>query len=164
MLPMVSSSSGGTSPLRNCDHCGSPGRALRKCVGCSLVGYCSKDCQKAAWPEHECVFLPLFLTSDFSHLLHIQQISMPGRHRLAKRRQDLHQKANRRQVRRLRQRARLHACRRRLPRRPRLGILYRRARARRLQGRCRMAAVDTTQGRPHSSPSQLCHPGDPVGP
>ena len=53
-ISMVSSSSGDASPIRNYDHCGVARRALRKCVGCALVGYCSKECRKAARPEDEC--------------------------------------------------------------------------------------------------------------
>ncbi|KAI1787744.1 hypothetical protein LXA43DRAFT_684875 [Ganoderma leucocontextum] len=46
-------SKGVPTALRRCDHCGSPDRTLRKCARCSLVSYCSKECQKAAWPGHK---------------------------------------------------------------------------------------------------------------
>ncbi|KAI0373291.1 hypothetical protein BV20DRAFT_803781 [Pilatotrama ljubarskyi] len=34
-------------------------RKLRRCGGCGVVLYCSKECQKKAWPEHKCVHLPI---------------------------------------------------------------------------------------------------------
>ncbi|TFK86506.1 hypothetical protein K466DRAFT_653654 [Polyporus arcularius HHB13444] len=40
----------------HCGHCdaeGGPNRPLMKCAGCALAVFCSKDCQKAAWPEHK---------------------------------------------------------------------------------------------------------------
>ena len=45
-------------PLRRCHHCGEsqdndPTIQLRKCGGCSKILYCSKTCQKEAWPTHK---------------------------------------------------------------------------------------------------------------
>lgn len=44
-----------TSPHRQ--HCGALGSnsgvALKRCKGCYITEYCSKDCQTAAWPQHE---------------------------------------------------------------------------------------------------------------
>ncbi len=42
----------------HCGHCDAEGgsnRPLMKCSGCALAVFCSKDCQKAAWPEHKSV-------------------------------------------------------------------------------------------------------------
>ncbi|RPD64075.1 hypothetical protein L226DRAFT_559412 [Lentinus tigrinus ALCF2SS1-7] len=40
-----------------CDACGAQGykayNKLRKCGGCSLAVYCSKECQRKAWPTHK---------------------------------------------------------------------------------------------------------------
>ena len=49
-------------PLRRCHHCGEsqdndPTIQLRKCGGCSKILYCSKTCQKEAWPTHTAVSL-----------------------------------------------------------------------------------------------------------
>ncbi|TFK78952.1 hypothetical protein K466DRAFT_45778 [Polyporus arcularius HHB13444] len=44
------------SALRECDHCDAPQsakRPLRRCGGCIQTMYCSKNCQKAAWPQHK---------------------------------------------------------------------------------------------------------------
>ncbi len=46
---------------RQCEACGaldSPGSALRKCTRCTVVYYCSKDCQKRHWKEHRPRCLP----------------------------------------------------------------------------------------------------------
>lgn len=48
-----------------CAHCGKRERhlpadtKLKRCMGCSVVRYCSRECQKAAWPEHRRVVLSL---------------------------------------------------------------------------------------------------------
>jgi len=37
-----------------CDHCGAASaQALSVCGGCREVSYCSRECQKAAWPAHK---------------------------------------------------------------------------------------------------------------
>ena len=41
-----------------CDWCRSDkakegGEKLKKCSGCSVVLYCSRQCQMAAWPKHK---------------------------------------------------------------------------------------------------------------
>ncbi|KAI0637450.1 hypothetical protein C8Q77DRAFT_1216160 [Trametes polyzona] len=44
--------------LRRCDGCGraeNPSRKLRKCASCEYVVYCSKECQRFAWPDHKYV-------------------------------------------------------------------------------------------------------------
>ncbi|KAI0741566.1 hypothetical protein C8Q80DRAFT_1123435 [Daedaleopsis nitida] len=41
-----------------CHYCGEASRAyakLKRCSGCELVMYCSKECQRRAWPEHKAV-------------------------------------------------------------------------------------------------------------
>ena len=47
---------GGKVIERVCDHCGKwqvEGVKLSRCSVCMQVYYCSKECQKAAWPEHK---------------------------------------------------------------------------------------------------------------
>ena len=39
--------------LTYCHACGVQGRKVRKCSGCSVACYCSKECQKSAWPIHK---------------------------------------------------------------------------------------------------------------
>jgi hypothetical protein len=34
---------------RECWRCGSQGGALKKCTGCQVALYCSRECQVAAW-------------------------------------------------------------------------------------------------------------------
>eukprot|EP00873_Tetraselmis_striata_P044078 jgi/Tetstr1/464342/TSEL_009138.t2 len=41
---------------RTCASCGAgpgPGAALRVCAGCGQAKYCSRRCQRAAWPDHK---------------------------------------------------------------------------------------------------------------
>ncbi len=56
---VVSHSSGGLQASsehvnrRVCAQCNQRfGRSLRACSRCLVVYYCSRDCQRAAWPEH----------------------------------------------------------------------------------------------------------------
>lgn len=39
--------------IGNCAHCGQHSKSLKFCKGCSKVGYCSRDCQKADWKTHK---------------------------------------------------------------------------------------------------------------
>tara|TARA_X000001036_G_scaffold24790_1_gene20690 strand:- start:9969 stop:10676 length:708 start_codon:yes stop_codon:yes gene_type:complete len=36
-----------------CGHCKKGCIKLKKCGACGVVGYCSKECQRAAWPSHK---------------------------------------------------------------------------------------------------------------
>jgi hypothetical protein len=36
-----------------CGHCGSAKPRMACCGGCKRTPYCSKECQRAAWPEHK---------------------------------------------------------------------------------------------------------------
>jgi len=38
-----------------CTYCGKQGVKLQLCSACKRSRYCSKECQKAAWPEHKTV-------------------------------------------------------------------------------------------------------------
>ncbi|KAJ7447505.1 hypothetical protein B0H11DRAFT_2082368 [Mycena galericulata] len=40
-------------PLEMCENCSVRGKDLRRCGGCQLVRYCSKECQKAHWKNHK---------------------------------------------------------------------------------------------------------------
>ena len=33
--------------------CMKTGVELKRCAGCKVAWYCSKECQNAAWPEHK---------------------------------------------------------------------------------------------------------------
>lgn len=37
----------------SCVHCSSPGPGNKRCMGCKKVRYCSKECQRKHWKEHE---------------------------------------------------------------------------------------------------------------
>ncbi|KAI9059707.1 hypothetical protein FKP32DRAFT_1760766 [Trametes sanguinea] len=42
--------------LRRCHKCGGderPMQKLKRCAGCEFAVYCSRECQKAAWPDHK---------------------------------------------------------------------------------------------------------------
>lgn len=46
--------------LPQCALCGKreselQGSKLKRCTGCTVTFYCSRDCQKTAWPRHKCV-------------------------------------------------------------------------------------------------------------
>mmetsp|Transcript_18588 Transcript_18588/g.31159 ORF Transcript_18588/g.31159 Transcript_18588/m.31159 type:complete len:289 (-) Transcript_18588:371-1237(-) len=36
-----------------CDYCGMYCDTIKKCAKCMVVGYCSKECQRAAWKAHK---------------------------------------------------------------------------------------------------------------
>jgi len=44
------------SGLKMCPNCDKP--ATRTCSQCKIVGYCSRDCQKAQWKEHKKICIP----------------------------------------------------------------------------------------------------------
>ncbi|KAI0350224.1 hypothetical protein OH77DRAFT_1413503 [Trametes cingulata] len=45
-----------------CHHCRNvkSEQALKRCAACRVVMYCSKECQKKAWPEHKYVRFPQY--------------------------------------------------------------------------------------------------------
>ncbi|KAK7050701.1 MYND-type domain-containing protein, partial [Favolaschia claudopus] len=40
-------------PTEICENCTARRIDLRRCAGCAVVRYCSKECQKAHWKEHK---------------------------------------------------------------------------------------------------------------
>ncbi|KAJ7843300.1 hypothetical protein B0H13DRAFT_133385 [Mycena leptocephala] len=40
-------------PTEMCENCTVARKDLRRCAGCSLIRYCSKECQKAHWKQHK---------------------------------------------------------------------------------------------------------------
>ncbi len=39
--------------MYGCGGCSLPGQGFRLCARCRSVRFCSRTCQKAAWPEHK---------------------------------------------------------------------------------------------------------------
>lgn len=42
-----------TAAAATCDACGLPSPMLKRCSGCGAARYCSRECQKRAWPAHK---------------------------------------------------------------------------------------------------------------
>ncbi|RPD64066.1 hypothetical protein L226DRAFT_533378 [Lentinus tigrinus ALCF2SS1-7] len=40
-------------PSTYCHSCGTRGVKVRRCSGCAVACYCSRECQKTAWPAHK---------------------------------------------------------------------------------------------------------------
>ncbi|KFM68233.1 SET and MYND domain-containing protein 3, partial [Stegodyphus mimosarum] len=56
-----------------CGHCLSRGGNLKFCGSCRVTKYCSKVCQKQAWPDHkfECLFLKNLADEESDALIHL---------------------------------------------------------------------------------------------
>ncbi|KAI0737913.1 hypothetical protein C8Q80DRAFT_1114545 [Daedaleopsis nitida] len=58
----------GGDPLRRCNKCfkpeTSPSDKLKKCTGCSVALYCSRQCQRSAWSDHKPVCHSKGLNAD----------------------------------------------------------------------------------------------------
>ena len=48
----------------SCNHCGKPGKALKRCSICKNVWYCGAECQNAAWKRHKKACAPPLSTED----------------------------------------------------------------------------------------------------
>ncbi|KAI8999028.1 hypothetical protein BD414DRAFT_454405 [Trametes punicea] len=64
----------GKPECARCKREGSPSRRLKRCAGCSLTMYCSKECQRGDWQTH--VLTP-FVPRQASTVLVAMQASMP---------------------------------------------------------------------------------------
>ncbi|KAI0648288.1 hypothetical protein C8Q79DRAFT_905099 [Trametes meyenii] len=57
MDPSAQANSTGLHAIPQCDHCGQTEhqikRKLKRCGGCAVATYCSRECQKAGWHEHK---------------------------------------------------------------------------------------------------------------
>ena len=45
----------GQSVGRACAECGAVDTRMKKCGGCMTVSYCSRECQRRAWPNHKTI-------------------------------------------------------------------------------------------------------------
>lgn len=45
----------GIPPTGKCQQCGATDKKLSRCAQCHIEQYCSRDCQRAAWPKHKLV-------------------------------------------------------------------------------------------------------------
>ena len=61
-----------------CCHCLKTGWRLKRCGGCKVVEYCSKQCQKAAWSVHRLVdYWPAYMRAYINLYSHFFPIDSP---------------------------------------------------------------------------------------